>query len=262
MKMGYETILVEKAGRRATVILNRPEAMNAIDFTMMKELARCFESLHDEVDVDVLVIKGAGKVFSAGGDVKMMVGSEDPDDFKNIMDDISRIVRAYYTLPMITIAEIHGAAAGLGFSLALGSDIVVAEQTSKIAMNFIGIGLIPDGGGHFFMKERVGTMKAKQLIWEGQVMSGQEAAELGLVDYHVSVHSANATVEKLVNKILASPTRAMIETKLILHEAKLAELNKILAGEAEGQTKMRATNDHREGIRAFVEKRKPSYVGE
>lgn len=260
--MGYETILVEKTGRRATLTLNRPDVMNAMNFAMMKELAHCFEELHNETGVDVLVIKGAGKVFSAGGDIKMMVNSNDPDDFKNIMDYISRIVRAYYTLPMITITEIHGAAAGLGFSLALGSDIVVAEQTSKIAMNFIGIGLIPDGGGHFFMKERVGTMKAKQLIWEGRVMSGQEAAELGLVDYHVSVHSASVTVEKLVNKTLASPTRAMIESKLILHNARLEELNGILAGEAAGQTKMRATKDHLEGIQAFVDKRTPSYSGE
>lgn len=260
MQMGYETILLEKAGRRATLTLNRPDAMNAMDFTMMRELAHCFEDLHDEKGIDVLVIKGAGKVFSAGGDVKMMVNSDDPDDFKNIMSSISRLVRAYYTLPMITIAGVHGAAAGLGFSLALGSDIVVAEQTSKIAMNFIGIGLIPDGGGHFFMKERVGMMKAKQLIWEGRVMSGQEAAELSLIDY--AVHASSQTVEKLVTKILASPTRAMIESKVILHQAKLAELEFILAGEAEGQMKMRATKDHHEGIHAFVEKRTPSYRGE
>ena len=260
--MGYETILLETVGRKATLTLNRPNAMNAMDFTMMRELADCFEKLHNESEVDVLIIKGAGKVFSAGGDIKMMASLEDPEDFKNIMNYVSRLVRAYYTLPMITIAEIHGAAAGLGFSLALGSDIVVAEQTSKIAMNFIGIGLIPDGGGHFFMKERVGTMKAKQLIWEGRIMGGQEAAELGLIDYHVSVHSASATVEKLVTKILASPTRAMIESKLILHNTKLAELDAILAGESAGQTKMRATKDHHEGIRAFLEKRTPSYIGE
>lgn len=260
--MGYETIVLEKLGRKATLTLNRPDAMNAMDFKMMRELAECFESLHQETEIQVLIVKGAGKVFSAGGDVKMMVASENSNDFSDIMDYVSRLVRAYYTLPMITIAEIHGAAAGLGFSLALGSDIVVAEQTSKIAMNFIGIGLIPDGGGHFFMKERVGTMKAKQLIWEGRVMDGQEAAALGLIDYHVSVHSASATVEKLVSKMLASPIKAMIESKSILHTSKLSELDEILAGEAAGQVKMRATKDHREGIQAFVEKRPPLFTGE
>ena len=152
---------------------------------MMRELADCFEALHEEQGVQVLVIKGAGKVFSAGGDVKVMLQTGDPSDFANIMGDISRLVRAYYTLPMITIAQVHGAAAGLGFSLALGSDIIVAEESSKLAMNFIGIGLVPDGGGHFFMKERVGTVKAKQMIWEGKVRNAKEAIDVGLIDYNV-----------------------------------------------------------------------------
>ena len=138
--MNFETIKLEIADRKATLLLNRPHAMNAMDFTMMRELAECFEALHNEKDVQILVIKGEGKVFSAGGDVKMMVASEDFSDFGTIMGDITRLVKAYYTLPMITISQIHGASAGLGFSLALGSDIIVAEQSSKLAMNFIGIG--------------------------------------------------------------------------------------------------------------------------
>ncbi|MEG0473780.1 MAG: enoyl-CoA hydratase-related protein, partial [Solibacillus sp.] len=120
--MSYQTIQLEIADRKATLSLNRPQAMNAMDFTMMRELAECFESLHNEKDVQILVVKGEGKVFSAGGDVKMMVASEDFSDFGSIMSTITRLVKAYYTLPMITIAQIHGAAAGLGLSLALGSD--------------------------------------------------------------------------------------------------------------------------------------------
>lgn len=211
--MEYDTIQLEIYDRRAVLLLSRPNAMNAMDYNMMRELADCFEQLHKEESVQVLVIKGEGKVFSAGGDVKMMLKSEDPNDFEKIMSVITRLVRAFYTLPMITIAKIHGAAAGLGFSLALGSDIIVAETPSKIAMNFIGIGLIPDGGGHFFMQERVGTMKAKQLIWEGKVMNGDEAASLGLIDYNVPEGAAAATVDQIVGKLLASPIAAMIETK-------------------------------------------------
>lgn len=260
--MTYKTIDLQVAERKAILTLNRPEAMNAMDFTMMRELADCFESLHNEKSVQLLVIKGAGKVFSAGGDVKAMVQSADPSDFGNIMGDISRLVRAYYTLPMITIAQIHGAAAGLGFSLALGSDIIVAEQSSKLAMNFIGIGLVPDGGGHFFMKERLGTAKAKQMIWEGKVLNGEQALALGLIDYNVPEQAAEATVDQLVGKLLASPILAMIETKLILHSATLPQLEAVLKGEEAGQTKMRGTADHREGIVAFVEKRLPQFKGQ
>ena len=257
----YETIQLEIAERKATVTLNRPTAMNAMDFTMMRELADCFEALHKEQDVQVLVVKGEGKVFSAGGDVKMMASSTDFSDFGTIMGDITRLVKAYYTLPMLTIAQIHGASAGLGFSLALGSDMIVAEQSSKLAMNFIGIGLIPDGAGHFFMKERLGTAKAKQMIWEGKVLNGEEALALGLIDYNVADGSASVVVDQLVGKLLASPILAMIETKQILHGANLAQLEAILQGEAAGQVKMRQTQDHLEGIQAFVEKRVPQFNG-
>lgn len=259
--MNFKTIKLEIAERKATLTLNRPNAMNAMDFTMMRELADCFEALHNDKDVQILIIKGEGKVFSAGGDVKMMVSSNDFSDFGTIMEDISRLVKAYYTLPMITVAQIHGAAAGLGFSLALGSDIIVAEQSSKLAMNFIGIGLIPDGAGHFFMKERLGTPKAKQMIWEGKVLSGDEAFVLGLTDYNVEDGQALITVDQLVGKLLASPILAKIETKRILHNANLPLLEKILEGESEGQVKMRQTHDHLEGIQAFVGKRMPQFEG-
>lgn len=259
--MNFETIKLEIADRKATLLLNRPHAMNAMDFTMMRELAECFEALHNETDVQILVIKGEGKVFSAGGDVKMMAASEDFSDFGTVMGDIARLVKAYYTLPMITIAQIHGASAGLGFSLALGSDIIVAEESSKLAMNFIGIGLIPDGAGHFFMKQRLGTVKAKQMIWEGKVLNGEEALALGLIDYNVPDGAAAVTVDQLVGKLLASPILAMIETKQILHNANLPELDRILEGESAGQVKMRQTKDHFEGIKAFVEKRAPQFTG-
>jgi 2-(1,2-epoxy-1,2-dihydrophenyl)acetyl-CoA isomerase len=259
--MNFETLKLEIADRKATLTLNRPQAMNAMNFTMMRELAECFEALHNEENVQILVIKGEGKVFSAGGDVKMMASSEDFSDFGSVMGDIARLVKAYYTLPMITISQIHGASAGLGFSLALGSDIIVAEQTSKLAMNFIGIGLIPDGAGHFFMKERLGTVKAKQMIWEGKVLNGEEALANGLIDYNVPEGAASVTVDQLIGKLLASPILAMIESKQILHNANLQELDKILEGESVGQIKMRLTKDHFEGIQAFIQKRTPQFTG-
>ena len=260
--MNFETIKLDIESRKAVLTLNRLEAMNAMNFQMLNELADCFEYLHSVKGVHVLVIKGEGRIFSAGGDVKMMISSKDPNDFGGIMGAISRLVKAHYTLPMISVAQIHGAAAGLGLSLALCSDIVVAEEPSKIAMNFIGIGLVPDGGGHFFMKERLGTVKAKQAIWEGKVMNGEQAHAIGLIDYNVPEGMAAATVDQVVGKILASPVLAMIETKQILHSARLPELEAILVGEEKGQVRMRATKDHFEGIQAFVEKRAPEFKGE
>lgn len=260
-KMEFQTIQLEISDRLATLTLNRPNAMNAMDLNMLKELAHCFESLQDNEEVQVLIVKGAGKAFSAGGDIKMMLQTENAISFEDIMDYITRISQAYYQLPMITISQIHGAAAGLGFSLAIASDIVVAEESSKLAMNFIGIGLIPDGGGHFFMKERVGVPKAKQIIWEGKMMNGKEALAVGLIDQLAPEGSSQQVVSQLTDKLLASPISSMLETKSILHSQKLDELKVTLEKEAVSQLKMRNTNDHLEGIQAFVEKRPPKFIG-
>lgn len=259
--MGYQTITLEKLDRRATLTLNRPKALNAMDEEMIGELADCFEALHNEKDIKVLVIRGEGKVFSAGGDIKSMLDTENPMNMKEVMPYLTRLVRAYYTLPMITIAAVHGASAGLGFSIVLGSDYALCEENSKLAMNFIGIGLVPDGGGHFFMKERVGTVKAKQMIWEGKVMNAAEALKAGLIDYNVPDGEVQAFVDQIVGKILASPVTAMLASKEILHGQKLAELEAMLAGEEKAQISMHSTIDHIEGIKSFVEKRSPEFVG-
>ncbi|WP_400195045.1 enoyl-CoA hydratase [Lysinibacillus telephonicus] len=259
--MAYETIKVDIADRRATLTFNRPKIANAMNLLMMQELADCFEFLKDNPEVQILVIKGEGKIFSAGGDIKMMMTSGDPVDFEIIMGYITRMVLALYQLPMVTVAQIQGAAAGLGFSLALGCDVIVVEENSKLAMNFIGIGLVPDGGGHFFMKERVGITKAKQLIWQGNIMDPKEALDLGLIDQIVEKGEMEATVDQIVGKFLASPILAVLETKAILHAQKLPELKKVLEMEAAAQSRMRKTDDHLEGIKAFIEKRTQQFKG-
>lgn len=263
VRMGFETITVERNGRLVIVSLNRPQSMNAMDGVMLRELANCFEALHKESTIQVLILKGSGKVFSAGGDIKAMLGNdgEGSFDIEEIMVDISRLVKAFYSLPMVTIAAVHGAAAGLGFSLALSADIIIAEKDCKLAMNFIGIGLIPDGAGHFFMKERLGVPKAKQMIWAGEVLNGSVAEKIGLVDEVVDTEAAIEQAVQLAQNLLHSPLAAMIETKRILHTQKQTELNNILEMEAETQTRMRTTADHLEGIKAFVEKRPANFEG-
>lgn len=258
----YQTIMLKKEGRLAYLVLNRPDSMNAMNAKMMKELADCFETLKNDHSVQVLIIYGAGRAFSAGGDIKEMVNPDNPMDIDAVMQDVSRLAKALYTLPQISIAAVHGASAGLGFSMALACDHIIAEESSKLAMNFIGIGLIPDGGGHFFMKERVGVPKAKQLIWAGQVMRAHDALAKGLIEDVTAEGRALEQAGVYAQEVLASPVAAMVRSKQILHSLKLGELDEVLSGEAAGQSAMRKTSDHLEGIQAFVEKRKPAFKGE
>lgn len=257
----YETVTIEKNDRLATLTLNRPQSMNAMNGKMMKEIAEALEWLHDEKDVQVLIIKGEGRAFSAGGDIKAMLDPESPLDIESVMVDVSRLAKALYTLPMITIASVHGAAAGLGFSIVLGCDVVIAEENSKLAMNFIGIGLVPDGAGHFFLKERVGIPKAKQLIWSGKVLNGHDAYSLGLIDEVTAEGKALEHAELTAAKFLSSPVKAMIASKNILHTQNVHELERVLALESSSQSAMRHSTDHLEGIQAFIEKRKPNFKG-
>lgn len=259
--MEYETIEVVFSERRVNISLNRPTVMNAMNMMMIKELADCFEQLKEKKDIKIVVLKGNGNAFTAGGDIKMMLSSGDQKEFEKIMSDVSRLTIALYQLPMITIAQVHGAAAGMGFSLALACDYIIAEENSKLAMNFIGIGLVPDSGGHFFVKERVGIPKAKQLIWKGKVMSTKEALELGIIDQIASANELQSNVDQMVGKFLSSPILAILETKKILHEQKMPELINVLKMESAAQLRMRKTEDHIEGMKAFIEKRIQQFKG-
>lgn len=259
--MVYQTIEFKKEGRLARLMLNRPQSMNAMDDVMMKELGDVFEALKQDQSVQVLLIHGAGGAFSAGGDIKKMLDSTAPLNIEEAMVDVCRLARTLYMLPQITIAAVHGAAAGLGFSMMLGCDYIIVEENSKLAMNFIGIGLVPDGAGHFFLKERVGTPQAKKIIWTGEVMQAEKVKKIGLVDEVVDEGKALQTGKSYAEKLLVSPIQAMIATKKILHETKADELEHVLKLETKAQVALRETEDHQEGIQAFVEKRPPKFIG-
>ena len=258
----FETIRLEKKGRVGHVVLNRPNSMNAMNGQMMKELADCFESLQNEHTLQVVKIYGEGRAFSAGGDIKEMIDPDNPMDIELVMKDVSRLAKALYTLPQVTIAVVHGASAGLGFSMALACDHVIAEENSKLAMNFIGIGLVPDGGGHFFMKERVGVPKAKEIILAGQTLKAHDALAKGLIEEVTAEGRAMEHADNYANEVLSSPVLSRLASKNILHTLKLKELEQVLEMEASAQSAMRKTKDHMEGIQAFVQKRKPEFKGQ
>jgi 2-(1,2-epoxy-1,2-dihydrophenyl)acetyl-CoA isomerase len=255
-----DTVAVTIDGRVATVMMNRPEALNALNKEMIKGLISKLKEISVSDEIDVVVLTGNGKAFSSGGDIKSMLGINTEDEFYSIMDHINELVVTLYSIPKITISVISGAAAGLGLSIALATDYIIAEQNSKLAMNFIGIGLIPDGGAHYFLEKRLGEVKAKKLIWEGKILSAESAVHIGLIDEVAQGGLTDAVAVKL-KEWLHAPVQAMIKTKKILADSNRANLLKILELEKYGQFKMRQTEDHLEGINAFIEKRNPIFKG-
>jgi 2-(1,2-epoxy-1,2-dihydrophenyl)acetyl-CoA isomerase len=254
-----DKVKVRVNGRVATVEMNRPEALNALDVDMIKGLVSKLKEISESDDIDVVVLTGNGRAFSAGGDIKTMLSDLNESEFFPVMDCISELVITLYSIPKLTISAVNGAAAGLGLSLALATDHIIADIKSKLAMNFIGIGLIPDGGAHYFLEKRLGELKAKQVIWDGKMMIAEEALEIGLIQ-EVS-DNLQETLEARISDWLKRPVQAMIKTKKILADSNRPQLLKILELEKQGQLKMRRTFDHQEGIRAFIEKRPAKFIG-
>jgi enoyl-CoA hydratase/carnithine racemase len=257
--MGYQTIELVKDGTTATLYLNRIESMNAMNVLMLEELTKALKEVESS-EVKLLFITGKGRVFSSGGDIKTMLSSTDASMFHPVMDTIKNMIVTLYSMKAITVSFINGAAAGLGLSFALACDYVKLEKNAKVAMNFINIGLVPDGGGHFFLRKRLGEHMAKQVIWEGETMSADAALQLGIVDeiYDGNFEEQFALMKK---KMEARPILAMIASKTIFNIQELPLLIDTLNLETINQLEMRNTDDHREGVAAFLEKRIPQFSG-
>ena len=259
MGENFQTLHLFMDEKHAHLQFHRPESMNAMDEQMLKEINQALSIIEDS-GVPMVFISGAGRAFSAGGDIKTMLQSDHNEGFSYIMGLIEEMTVRLSQLPAVTVSVIHGAAAGLGLSFALASDVVYAHEEVKVAMNFINIGLIPDGGGHYFMAQRLGEVKAKQVIWEGKTYKAAEAEKMGLIDgtFQQSVEEKIELVKETLSK---RPLKAMIATKKVLKAANESTLKQTLQLEAAFQEEMRMSADHREGIQAFLEKRKPEFSG-
>lgn len=254
-----QSVVLSVEGSIATLQLNRPDCMNALNVDLLHELLEKLKEVAIS-DASILIISGNGNAFSAGGDIKTLLQDTDEESFDKVMNAINEMIMTLYALPKLVISAINGPAAGLGFSLALAGDYVIAEKEAKLAMNFINIGLIPDGGGHFFLKQRLGDTNAMKVIWEGKIYYPYEALRIGLIDEVSEVSAMEAAYSK-ANEWLQKPIEAMIKSKKIISDSSRHSLLEILRMEKIGQMKMRETVDHQEGINAFLEKRSPVFTG-
>lgn len=260
--MGGTSVLVERAGGIGTVTLNRPAARNALDLEMRTELEAALRRLEDDPAIRVLVVRGGGGHFCAGGDVKLMQSQRmSAADGQARVEAMNRTIRALACFRAPTIAMVEGFAVGAGCNLALACDLVIAASNARFGQVFARIGLVPDAGGTYFLPRRVGLAKAKELVFTADVVDAQEAERIGLVSRVVPVAELEAQTLALARRIADGPPRALALAKSLLTRSLGFDLDASLAWEAVAQGTMIASEDHREGLAAFFEKRAPRFSG-
>lgn len=253
-------IKFESANNISYITFNRPDRYNAFHRPMLEQLLEVVKKVEENND-QVLILTGEGKAYSAGGDMEMLKEFSSRSIYDQVMETIEQIVQKLFMMPKIVISAINGPAAGLGLSIALSSDYVLTSPETKIGVLFLGVGLAPDGGGHFWLEERLGVQRAKQFIWSMEQVTGKKAYKMGLIDQLTSDEILE-DARKLAEKLNSSPMQAILASKKIYHEKKLSTLKKYLEKERENQWNLRQTKDHLEGVTAFLEKRKPKFIGE
>jgi 2-(1,2-epoxy-1,2-dihydrophenyl)acetyl-CoA isomerase len=255
----YETILVEVADGVATVTLNRPDTLNALNVGMRRELLAAFKAAGRDETVRAVVLTGAGRGFCSGADLR---GGATERAYRRVLtDEYNPLIVAIRELPKPVIAAVNGVAAGAGVSIALACDLVYASDEARFIQAFIRIGLVADSGSTRTLVRTLGRHRAAQLIFSGEPLGAAEAMAAGLVNEVVPADQLSATARTAASKLAAAPTRAIGLAKRAINHAEDALLGESLAMEASLQELAGRTEDHAEGAAAFSEKREPRFVG-
>ncbi|HET7272030.1 MAG TPA: enoyl-CoA hydratase-related protein [Rubrobacter sp.] len=259
----YETVLYEEDGGVATISLNRPEKLNAFDATMHGELYSALDGAAADEEVRCIVLRGEGRGFSAGADLAEVVreADGDPDLGEYLRNTYSRLVKQMVSIEKPIVASLHGPVYGAGVGIALACDLRIAAESAKFSVAFIKIGLMPDAGVTFFLPRVVGLGRAMQMSMLGDAVEAEEACRIGLVNKVVPDETLVEETRKLAGQLAAMPTMALGRIKHSLYASFETDLERALENEAEGQTFCGYTQDHKEGVTAFFDKRAPEFTG-
>lgn len=245
----------------ATITLNRPEVYNALNDKITYELQDALRAVSKDDAVRVVVLAGAGKAFCSGQDLKAVAGEEKRSFMDSLHKRYNPIIMAMRSLPKPIICRLNGVAAGAGCSLALACDMIIASEEATLIEVFINIGLVPDSGSSYFLPRLVGMAKAFELCSMGSKVKANEALQLGLVNRVVPADQLDATVKEFADHFAQAPTKSIGLIKRMLEKSATANLNEMLEYEAYCQEIAGTSSDYKEGVAAFLEKRKAVFIG-
>lgn len=259
----YETILFEKDGGVATVSLNRPKVLNTFNGALHDEVHDALNHAAEDEEIRCIVLRGEGRGFSAGADLSEITEheGETPDLGEYLRETYSRLITRMVEIEKPVIASLHGPVYGAGVGLALASDLRVASESATFSVAFIGIGLIPDAGVTFFLPRVVGLGKAMEMSMLGEGVDAEEARRIGLVNKVVPDEKLEEETKILARWLASMPTMALGRIKQTLYASFETGLATALEREAANQTLCGHTQDHKEGVAAFFEKREPEFTG-
>lgn len=258
----YRRIQISRRDRTLVLALNNGK-VNAVDGRMHRELARVFLDAQDDAESDLIILTGAGRAFCAGGDTAWFRQQiEDPRTFRAIAPEAKRIITSLLDLEKPLLCRLNGAAAGLGATIALMSDVIIAADSAVIGDPHIKVGLVAGDGGALIWPQLIGFARAKELLLTGDLLPAAEAARMGLINHAVPAKQLDAKVDEVAGKILGNPRWAVRWTKTVVN-IPLRELAARLADPAIAyEILTNLTEDRREAVDAFIERRPARYGGD
>jgi 2-(1,2-epoxy-1,2-dihydrophenyl)acetyl-CoA isomerase len=262
--MTYETILYEVGEGFASITLNRPEKLNAFTAELHGELREAIARAAEDAKIRALLLTGAGRGFCAGQDLseRATAPGETPRDLGQTIDTLyNPLIRSLRAIPKPVVCAVNGVAAGAGANLALACDIVLAARSASFIQAFCRIGLVPDSGGTYILPRLVGHARAMGLALLGEPLSAERAAEIGLIWKCVDDDKLAGEARKLAGHLAVQPTAGLALIKQAINASSVNGLDRQLDLERDLQRVAGRTQDYREGVSAFLQKRKPSFKG-
>lgn len=259
--MSYNSIILEKSGGKATLTLNREDVFNAFNDEQSYEVQKALKEVAKDTQIRVLVITGAGKAFCSGQDLKAISGSANRSLSESLYKRYNPIIKLMREMPKPIICRLNGVAAGAGCSLALACDLIVASNKASLIEVFVNVGLVLDSGSSYFLPRLIGSARAFELATMGTKVTALQALEWGMVNRVVEPENLDLEVEKLCEYYVNAPTKAIGLMKKMLNKSFHSDLNTMLQYEAYCQEIAGNSQDYKEGVEAFNQKRKPLFTG-